>query len=85
MSSSKFYEVSFERKDILHIGDMSLTEEMYQSISDDETVRTLADKYWSGEKSQEPRIEILVSKAVVSRIVSKSEVERKKAIIERMS
>ena len=85
MSNSKFYEVAFEDSDVLHIGDMAITEEMYKSIADDDVLKLLAEKYWAGEKTESPRIEILVPKATVNRIVSKSEIDRKKAIIERMT
>lgn len=85
MSNSKFYEVTFEDTDILHIGDMSITEEMYKNISNDEVLKRLAEKYWAGERTENPRIEIIISNAIISKVISKSESDRKKAIIERMT
>ena len=85
MSNSKFYEVAYEEAEILHTGDMALTEEIYQNISDSDVCNKLADEYWSGGKSNKPRIEILLPKATVSKIVSKSEFDKWKAKVERIT
>lgn len=85
MRNGNFYEVGFENTDILHIGDMSFTEEMFHCNEDDNALGKIADKYWSGEKSEKPRIEILVSKAIVTKTISKSEIDRRKALKERMT
>jgi len=85
MSNSKFYEVEFNERDVLHIGDMNLTEEMFKNISNDEILEKTAYKYWSSENSIKPRIEILVRKSTVKKIISKSEDDRCKAMLERIT
>ncbi len=76
MTGGKLYEVLVENRHILHRGDMSLVDMAFRSRDTAEIVRQFARRYWSGEVTEKPVIELLVQSARVSRVISKDEEER---------
>ncbi len=76
MKGGKLYEVAVEENGILHRGDMALVDEAYVNRDALESVRDCARRYWRGELTDKPVIEILVECARVCAVVSKDERER---------
>jgi hypothetical protein len=80
MADAKLYEVDFLEELILHRGDMRFVDKAF-------AVSELADKvqcakdYWAGVETKTPRIEILVHSAVISRVISKDQAERRKYLL----
>ena len=78
----KLYEVSFQVP-VLHRGDMSLTDELFRSRADAAIVRDLAERYWRGDESTSPQIELLIEEAVVVSVIFATEMERRRAFAAR--
>ena len=74
-----FYRTTIDEKAILHKGDFKITEQIYAAIKqgDIEKAEILAKEYWDGKLDNNPIIEIFVTDAMVDKIISDSEVERK--------
>jgi hypothetical protein len=77
--NSKFYRTDISENDILHIGDYNKVEELYRFLCDSDKAERIAKEYWSGEMTDNPKKEIYVNTASVSKVLSKSEEERKNA------
>jgi hypothetical protein len=74
----KLYEVKTQGTP-LHRGDMNLTEEIFKFRADADHARVLVDRYWGGEESAGPQIELLVQNAVVASVIFTTEPERRGA------
>jgi len=72
-----FYEVSINDQDIIHIGDYSKVEELYDAISKGKDYTHIAMEYWNGMFSKKPVKEFFVMSACVKNVISNSEEERK--------
>jgi len=83
MKTGKLSIVEIDDKELLHQGDMEITENMYKNSDDAHILKQLAEKYWSGKNTSNPEIEILVESAIVTEIFSKDETERKQEFIKR--
>lgn len=83
MQNGKLYKIEISGKNILHKGDMEITEKMYQE-NEQEILTELAIQYWSGDVLSNPTIEILVKSALVIEVISKDEEDRKKESMKRM-
>lgn len=76
MKNGKLYAVDIDECHILHRGDMALMDEMNAALEDGKDVSELACKYWAGEVSELPKLEVLAPSVTVVETLSKSEVER---------
>lgn len=76
---SKFYKTDIEKEKILHIGDYLKVEEIFNNINDEEKANKIATEYWKSVMNNNPIVEIFVDDAVIDRIISVSEDERKNA------
>lgn len=74
----KLYEVKFQCVP-LHRGDMNLTKEIFKFRADANHAGVLVDRYWRGEESAVPQIELLVQNAVVVSLIFTTEAERRRA------
>jgi hypothetical protein len=74
----KLYEVKTQGTP-LHRGDMNLTEEIFKFRADADHAGVLVDRYWGGEESAGPQIELLVQNAVVASVIFTTELERRRA------
>jgi len=74
----KLYEVKLQGAP-LHRGDMNLTEEIFKFRADANHAGVLVDRYWGGEESAVPQIELLVQNAVVVSLIFTTELERRRA------
>jgi hypothetical protein len=77
MSDGKLYEMKIAHSAVLHRGDMRLID-IAGDDNDDEKVQSSANQYWSGETTDRPRIEILVATALVTKVISKDQEERRR-------
>lgn len=59
-----------------HEGDMRLINEAFNQRADATSVEQIASRYWSGELTEEPIVEILAASATISAIISKDQQER---------
>lgn len=75
MTGGMLYEIDIDESMILHRADMQLVDAAYRE-SDENALKKCAIDYWAGVETPSPRIEILVSEAIVSRVVSKDQKER---------
>jgi hypothetical protein len=80
--NGKLYEVDFQGP-LLHRDDMNLTDEMFRNRADVSLVRNLAERYWRGEESAFPQIELLIQEAQVVSVVFTTETERRRAFAAR--
>jgi len=80
MADGKLYEVEVDEALILHRADMRLVDKAY-CTKDEAERNACASEYWSGIETSNPRIEILVENAVVVKIVSKDQNERRKYLV----
>jgi hypothetical protein len=78
----KLYEVEFPGVP-LHRGDMNLTEEVFRVRADAALAGVVAERYWGGEESGSPQIELLVDNAVVVSVIYTNEPERRRAFASR--
>ena len=78
----KLYEVNIQGS-LLHRGDMSLTDEMFLVRTDAGLARDLAERYWRGDESACPQIELLVRDAAVVNVLFTTEAERRRALAAR--
>ena len=76
MTDGKLYEVRIEDSEVRHRGDMRLVDAAF-CCSDLADIEACADRYWNGEMTASPRMELLVQSATVSAILSKDQVERR--------
>jgi len=78
----KLYEVNIQGP-LLHRGDMSLTDQMFVVRADAALAGGLAERYWRGDESACPQIELLVKDAVVVNGLFTTEAERRRAFAAR--
>lgn len=76
MENGKLYAVELDECQILHRGDMALMDEMKVHLEAGKDVSELARKYWAGEFSENPEIEVLAPNVAVLETLSDSEIER---------
>lgn len=77
MADGKLYEVNVAPQAVLFRADMALVDSAYRASAVLSALLEHARKYWAAEKSEVPVIEVLVSSATVSAIVSKDQKERR--------
>jgi hypothetical protein len=82
-TNGKIYRVEIVGN-ILHRGDMMLTEKIYHSLPDGNKGRHFARSYWRGDMTDECESELLVEAAEVIEVISKEEGERRDALRNRM-
>lgn len=80
MADGKLYEVEIEENVILHRGDMRFVDEAY-SVAVHSEKKRCAIEYWDGTETQQPRMEILVAKAKIVKILSKNQAERRRYLL----
>lgn len=80
MADGKLYEVRIEDSEVMHRGDMRLVDEAF-CCSDLADIEACADRYWNGEKTASPRMELIVQSATVSAVLSKDHDERRRYLI----
>lgn len=73
---AKFYMTEIAENEILHIGDFNKVEEIFKNTN---RAQQIAQDYWNGVMTENPKKEIFVNSAIVSEIKSNSETERKNA------
>jgi hypothetical protein len=83
MKDGKLYEVSIDRAEVLHRGDMVKMDVMKRARESGQDMSEVADAYWRGEHGPSPEIEIMVARAVVTRVLSTSDAERKEHLVKR--
>lgn len=76
MADGKLYEVEIRQEPILHRGDMRFVDEAF-SAQNSTTRNRCAKDYWEGAESGSPRMELLVTRAFVTKVISKDQVERR--------
>jgi hypothetical protein len=76
MIDGNLYEVEVDNSSILHRADMQLVDLAFRTENESELERCAAD-YWMGKETNNPRIEVLVKKAIISNVISKSQSERR--------
>lgn len=76
MINGKLYEVSIESATIFHRGDMAQMDVMKLVRESGKDMGEVAEAYWREEFSNSPEIEVMVSCAVVTRVLSTSDSER---------
>ena len=84
MTNGKLYKVELLDSEILHMGDMALTDQAYLAIEDVEAMKKYAQSYWNGVHTEKPVLECLTTKAAISEIISKDEQERKAYLRQRV-
>jgi hypothetical protein len=77
MIGGKLYEVEILRADIQHRADMRLVDAIGEALSDDAKARELADRYWAGDMTDNPIVEVLLPRATARRLISGDEKERR--------
>lgn len=80
MAHSKLYEIQIEASSIRHRGDMRLVDEAF-GCTDQICMESCAYQYWSGIERASPRVELLVTLASISRIISKDQNERQRYLL----
>lgn len=80
MTDGKLYEVDVDEAEIGHRGDMALLETAFQSHKGIIRIRTIR-RYWKGEMSNAPVVEITSRSAIVRRVISTSEDERRRCLV----
>ena len=80
--NGKLYEVNIQAP-LLHRGDMNLTNEILQARADSARAGALAERYWRGQESACPQIELLVKVAIVVSVIFTTEAERRRAFAAR--
>lgn len=78
-AGSKFYRTEIQEDDILHIGDYNKVEELYANLANPERAIEIAQEYWNGIMTENPKREIFVNEATVTHVLSNSDQERKNA------
>jgi hypothetical protein len=78
----KLYEVKIQGP-LFHRGDMNLTDEVFQVRADAASAEALVERYWRGEETACPQIELLVEQAVVVNMIFTTEAERRRAFAAR--
>lgn len=76
MTDGKLYAVEVDPKDVWHRGDMSFVNDAYKNRDKIDFVHDCAQRYWRGEWSDRPIVEVLVRQAHVTEIISNDESER---------
>jgi hypothetical protein len=76
---AKFYRTKVSESNILHKGDYMLVEQIYGAImkKEEDKAKDLALSYWEGKMSANPIVELFVKEAVVEKLISDSEEQRK--------
>ena len=80
MADGKLYEVELREEAILHKGDMRFVDEAFAAQDSSSKIKCAVD-CWEGKESEKPRMESLVSKAFVTKVISKDQVERRKYLL----
>lgn len=76
MTDGKLYRVEIDVGRIGHRGDMALLDEMLKARKGGRNTLELVARYWRGEMSEAPEVELMVPDAIVAEVLSTSEVER---------
>jgi hypothetical protein len=69
MKGGKLYSVLIGDAPVLHRGDMRLAEEVGERAIKGENVTDLARRYWDGELSSSPCIEVLVKTGIITALI----------------
>jgi hypothetical protein len=80
MKDGKLYEIQIEGSSIQHRGDMRLVDEAL-ACDDQSCMESCANRYWSGIETTSPRIELLVTSASVSKLISADQAERRSYLL----
>jgi hypothetical protein len=83
MKDGKLYQVAIDKTRVFHRGDMAIMDEMKNLVEAGEDIDVKADAYWRGEVGNTPVVEIMVSSAIVTDIISTSDEERRAHLMER--
>lgn len=76
MKDGKIYEVEVELRDVLLRANMALVDSAHALLGSADQVAEKADRYWAERRDENAIVEMLVSRARVSRIISKDDNER---------
>ena len=77
MSDGNLYLADIEDGIAAFEGDMRLIDEAFLHRSDAAEVWAIAIRYWSGELTENPVVEVLVSSATIVSVISKDQDERR--------
>ncbi len=77
MSNGNLYLATIEGGSAIFEGDMRLIDEAFLIRSDAAEVRSIAVRYWNGELTKSPIVEVLVSAARIASVISKDQEERR--------
>ena len=80
MADSKLYEIQIESSSIQHRGDMRLVDEAFL-CADQSCIESCANRYWSGIETTTPRMELLVTSASISKLISADQDERRRFLL----
>ncbi|MFN3242968.1 MAG: hypothetical protein ACE37K_15820 [Planctomycetota bacterium] len=81
MTDGRLYEVEVPDADVLHRGDMQLTEQVRSHLEDCATCGELARRYWDGLETDAPVIELIVRSSEVVREIDVSPDEKNRALL----
>lgn len=77
MTDGKLYRATFDSKLPRHEGDMCLFNQAFELRTNIDEVEKLANRYWAGDLTEKPIIEVIVLQATISEVVSKDQQERR--------
>lgn len=76
MTDGKLYRAIVDPTLMRHEGDMRLVNHAFELRADPEEVEKIAIRYWAGDLTKNPILEVIVPNATISQVVSKDQRER---------
>jgi hypothetical protein len=80
LTGGKLYRASISPSEIRHRADIKWMDLMKERATDSQFLKDHAAKYWAGEVTANPVIEVLVPSAIVVDVIADSEDERNSAL-----
>lgn len=77
MADGKLYRATIDPTLSHHKGDMRLVNQAFELRADTEELEKIAIRYWAGDLTENPIIEVIVPNATISGVVSKDQQERR--------
>jgi hypothetical protein len=76
MADGKFYEVEIASAAIQHQADMQFVDQIGTMVTAPSAAEELAKRYWAGEMTESPKVEVLLPEAILVRLISDDQKER---------
>ena len=73
MTDGKLYRATVDPTLSYHRGDMRLVDKAFEVRADIEAVEKIAIRYWAGDFTENPVVEVIVQHATISEVVSKDQ------------